>query len=100
MAVVVIKNGKPVTRRVVCAALRRRKDGFILCGPRHFDGVMRGMAVLAGGIVAWADAEEGFVDQWGRFLTREEALRVARAAKQIIRRRGGDADRLYSENLY
>jgi hypothetical protein len=45
-------------------------------------------------------AEQGFVDQHGVFLTREEAMEIARAAGQIVRRCGGDSIRLFSENLY
>jgi hypothetical protein len=44
--------------------------------------------------------EQGFIDQYGIFLSRAEALLVARTADQIIRRCGGDEDALYSENLY
>jgi hypothetical protein len=43
---------------------------------------------------------QGFLDNKGIFLTREEAHTVAKAAGQIVRRVGGDANRLYSENLY
>lgn len=45
-------------------------------------------------------AEQGFIDQRGAFLTREEAHKVATGAGQIIRRCGGDDGRLFSENLY
>jgi len=44
--------------------------------------------------------EQGFVDQHGEFMTREEAHKVAIEAGQIIRRCGGDEERLFSENLY
>ena len=43
---------------------------------------------------------QGFIDQRGNFLTREEAWIVAEASGQIIRRVGGDGKKLYSENLY
>jgi hypothetical protein len=77
-------------RVVVCAALRRRE--VIICGPRHWDSICRGTSKDG-----W---EQGFVDQKGVFLTREEAWPIAKAAGQIIRRVGGDEGRLYSENLY
>ena len=48
----------------------------------------------------WTRAEQGFVDQFGVFLTREEAWDVASKAGQIVRRVGGDGGCLYSENLY
>lgn len=80
-----------VGRRVVCAALRDL-NGTIICGPRHWDSLCRGTSKDG-----W---EQGFVDQRGVFLTREEAWQVAFNAGQIIRRVGGDGKRLFSENLY
>jgi hypothetical protein len=78
-------------RVVVCAALRN-VHGTIICGPRHWDSICRGTSKDG-----W---EQGFVDQRGVFMTREEAWKVAEAAMQIIRRCGGDGERLFSENLY
>lgn len=46
---------------------------------------------------------QGFVDNEGNFLTREEAWKVAERCGQIIRRCGGDTANggtLYSENLW
>jgi hypothetical protein len=85
--------------RVVCAAVR--KGDTIICSPRHFDRLMRAI-VEAFADEGWdcTDLEQGFVDQFGAFMTREEALVVAKAAGQIVRRCGGDEHRLYSENLY
>lgn len=79
-----------VDRRVVCAALRH--GSVIICGPRHWDAICRGSSKDG-----W---EQGFVDQRGEFLTREEAWTVAFCAGQILRRVGGDGERLFSENLY
>ena len=87
-----------VQRRIVCAALRRA-DGAILCGPRHFDNIMRVQARLTG-IDTWVGAKQGFVDQFGVFMGRVEAREVAGIAGQIIRRCGGDCKELCSENLY
>ena len=44
--------------------------------------------------------EQGFVDQRGEFLTREEAHSIALAEDQIRRRCGDDERTLFSENLY
>lgn len=82
-------------RRVVCAALRNQ-DGMIVCGARHNDAVMRAQM----GSADWRKADQGFIDQYGVFMTREEAHKVAIEAGQIIRRCGGDEKRLFSENLY
>jgi hypothetical protein len=43
---------------------------------------------------------QGFVTTTGRFVGRREAHRIASAAGQIIKRCGGDAETLYSENLW
>jgi len=88
-------NDKP-QRYVVCAA--NRKADVIICGARHFDTVMRSNIKLLGlQFTAW---EQGFIDQFGVFMTREEAFIVATDANQIRRRCGGDDGRLFSENLY
>ena len=84
-------------RLIVCAAMR--KSGHVICGARHFDGIMRSAIYLLSdqSHVGW---EQGFIDNKGQFLTREEAWEVANAAGQIRRRCGGDNGRLFSENLY
>ena len=93
-----------LVRRVVCAA-NKLDDGTVICGARHWDGVMRAVCRKlddsAGRTVTVA--EQGFIDQRGRFLSRQEAWEVAEAAGQIARRVGGDKSNggtLYSENLY
>lgn len=46
---------------------------------------------------------QGFVDEKGNFLTRQEAWKVAEANNQIVNRCGGDTSNggtLYSENLW
>lgn len=50
--------------------------------------------------ILYEPLDEGFIDQFGNFLTREEAHVIAVKQNQIIRRCGGDESRLYSENLY
>lgn len=88
-------------RRVVCAAVRDSIDGLVICGPRHFDMTMhRTIDELVPCDRSWPDADQGFVDQWGVFMSREEAHIVATEAGQILRRVGGDSEKLYSENLY
>lgn len=93
-----ITEGKMLPR-VVCAANRCRETGRIAIGIRHFCPIMRAnMDAMPG--PKWASSEQGFVDQGGKFLTREEALRIAKEAGQIVRRCGGDEFKLFSENLY
>ena len=82
---------------VVCAA-NRMPDGHLLIGVRHWDKLMRTQAGKLG--YKGGNEEQGFVDQMGEFLTREEALQIAKDGNQIRRRCGGDEHALYSENLY
>lgn len=92
-----------VRRRAVCAAIQS-PNGAIICSPRHYDPLMHAQLNMVNpDNKEWKDRSkivQGFVDQWGRFMDRETALRVATDAGQIIRRCGGDNRRLYSENLY
>lgn len=91
-----------VIEYIVCAANRRHSDGLIVCSARHYDPVMRAMMDATGGSESWRGrlSEQGFINQWGDFLTREEALEIAKKTGQIRRRCGGDSDILFSENLY
>lgn len=90
-------------RRVVCAA--NRSGSFLVLAPRHWDPVMRMTAENINNLSNPYDREweQGFIDQWGIWMDRREAWRVAAAAGQILYRCGGDATdggTLYSENLY
>ena len=87
-------------RRVVCAA-NKFPDGTLLLGARHWDYEMRAIhrRLYANRHESGLE-QQGFIDQYGRFMTREEAWIVAMEAGQIIRRCGGDEGCLYSENLY
>lgn len=55
---------------------------------------------VTGGFPYWNDCEQGFIDQYGNFYTREEAYFVAEENGQIIKKCGGDRVSLFSENLY
>lgn len=97
-------NIKKPQQVVVCAACRR--GDIILAGARHFDKVMLSQAKAIDGALrpgAGFEFEEGFIDQFGDFLTREEAMAIAIAAGQkvdIERGCGGHKDTLFSEGLY
>jgi len=89
---------------IVCAACRRGE--IIIAGARHFDKVMLSqIRAIDGGLFAGAgvEFEEGFIDQFGDFLTREEAMNIAIAAGQkvdIEKGCGGFKHMLFSEGLY
>lgn len=87
-------------RRIVCAALRLRNSEEVICSARHFDPLMRSQIAAREGIETWKSAEQGFVDQFGIFVNREDAHCIAKEAGQILRRCGEDTETLFSENLY
>lgn len=91
---------RPV-RRVVCAACRSGE--LIIAGARHFDSVMHRQIAAIDPEKRPRHWEQGFIDQFGVFMNRQEAMQVALAAGQpvdIERGCGGDKTTLYSEGLY
>jgi hypothetical protein len=93
-------------RRVVCAAIRAA-DGSLLLGIRHYSRDMyKQIAARHDGFKFKhrRDEDQGFVDQRGVWMSREEAYQVAEAAGQIVRPeacgQGLDGPKLYSEGLY
>lgn len=93
-------------RRVVCAAIRG-KGGELLLGIRHYSADMHRQIerrVDGSNFLHRLDDNQGFVDQHGVFMSREEAWKVAAAAGQIVRPEacgtGLDGPKLYSEGLY
>ena len=102
-----------LAKRVVCAAMLM-KDGTIVTGVRHYSPEMRVILKKLYGEKYHLEVEkQGFVDQFGNFLSRGEAWKIARDQKQIIRPTGfevvGDQvyidelapeGMLFSENLY
>jgi len=88
-------------RRVVCAAIR--SGAVVLCGPRHHHCFALAHLLTRDGLLELGDPngwQQGFVDQWNQFMTREEALALALQNGQRVHRCGGDDRRLFSENLY
>lgn len=90
--------------RIVCAA-NQLPDGTLLVGPRHWGPTMRQQADTykkAHGISEkrLAVAKQGFIDQFGKFYSREEAWKIAEANGQIIRDHDKCVGELFSEHLY
>jgi hypothetical protein len=106
---------------VVCAANRHEVTGLIVTGARHLDSVMRTQIFALTGnghevSVDWINNVDtlitsdrgwyppdcqGFIDNFGDWLNREEAWYVADKAGQIIRQNEfGRVGYLFSENLY
>lgn len=92
----------PPSETVVCAA-NRLKDGTIICGARHWDGIMCCLSdKLKSDDIDCGNVEQGFINQWGIFLTRKEAMKVVKKSGQPFNqeRNGGSDGELYSEGLY
>ena len=86
---------------VVCAAMLM-KDSSIVTGVRHFSPDMRAIMRLAYGEKGYhlKVKEQGFVDQWGKFLSRKEAFVIAKKMNQIREGSRVVEGELFSENLY
>ncbi len=94
-------EGSDLQQRIVCAA-NRREGNIIVAGARHFDDVMRSQIRQMVTVLPkpWTGWEQGFIDNFGDFLTREEAWPIAEAAGQVIRNHDLHRGTLYSEHLY
>lgn len=91
-------------RRIVCAA-NRLKDGTVILGIRHWDDFMHRTFEQIKDDDKEEDAvighQQGFIDQWGNFVSRREAWDIALHQEQIVRTGPGfEGPDLYSENLY
>ena len=98
--------------RIVCAAMLM-EDNSIVAGVRHFSPEMRAVMQLAYGPKYHLKVkEQGFVNQFGVFYTRQAAWKIAHKNGQIIRPTGLEFNPvtasfnlkydgvLFSENLY
>ena len=86
--------------KIICAACRH--EDIIIVGPRHWDNTMHRTAKLMK-VDDKLHFEQGFIDQFGNFYNRGEAMIIAKAAGQEIdidRGCGRDNTTLYSEGLY
>lgn len=93
-------------RRVVCAAIRAA-DGSLLLGVRHYSRDMHEQIAARRDGEKFKhrhDEDQGFVDQRGVYMTREEAFQIAAEQGQIWDFKacgnGLNGPRLYSEGLY
>lgn len=94
------KQGHPVVaERIVCAA-NMFEDGTIVLGVRHGCEIMLKSA-KAMGKANLLHTKQGFYTNWQRFVSREEAMKIACEQGQLLRPEGThNPDVLYSECLY
>lgn len=97
-------NDLPI-RVVVCAANRIADDkkhaGLIIPANRHHSPTMNALYTALG--LKGGHDDQGFIDQWGQFMDRKEALKVAMSSGQPfdVERNGcgNPPDELYSEGI-
>lgn len=90
-------------RRVVCAALRGDGRNDFILGLRHYSQDMVTQIDLrfdSNDFYCLSGDNQGFVDNFGKYMTRKEAYQVALAANQIIYPEACTNEELYSEGLY
>ena len=89
----------PIKRIVVTAANKLGDTGVILVGSRHWDKLMHSqMDAMSMSQPKASEIEQGFIDQYGQFLTRKEAYYIAHHNFQPLI--GEDWGELFSENLH
>lgn len=89
---------------IVCAAVKF----FNICDPdidiiisstRHYDQII--LDILDNfAYDEWEEKEQGFITNFGRFVDRKEALKIAKENNQVKYSIGYEPDELYSEMLY
>lgn len=87
--------------RIVCAAICS-KNGNIVTSARHYDCNMLNIIGLMDNPEEFyhrGESDQGFIDQFGKYYTREEAYVIAKANGQIIRDHHITGE-LFSEHLY
>ncbi|OOS01241.1 hypothetical protein B0186_03955 [Canicola haemoglobinophilus] len=99
-----ITKGEQVPELIVCAAVRF----FNICDPsieidipsvRHMDTFTHSILEQFS-YDEWRQKEQGFLTNKMRFVSRKEALEIAKANNQIRRDIGYESKELYSEMLY
>ena len=91
----------PVTAvpHIVCAA--QKYSNIIIPSPRHMDNTAHLLIKLVLGPNGARAMEQGFIDQWGRWYSREHAWDVVQWNGQPFNQeRNGPSGTLYSEGLY
>ncbi len=91
------------TPRIVCAAIRGA-DGRIVTSARHYDKNMLNQIEMMkdpDNFYHRSGDDQGFIDQFGNYLTRQEAYVIAYRNEQIRREvNTSQENTLFSEHLY
>jgi len=92
-------------RRIVCSACwycyaDDHPHVHVVLGPRHWDDTMRKQYTDQKHYLPHQIWKQGFIDNFGKLHSREDALVIARRMNQVVRELDYDTDKLYSEMLY
>lgn len=85
--------------RIAGVAIRHGDRVYACMAPSRHSDIMRALAATEGPMSMAAFGDQGFVTYGGKFLDRYQALQVARAESQLIRKTG-NSNELYSEDLW
>ena len=90
-------------KRIIVTAANKVGD-IIIPGVRHHDPIMRDLYDRLGLKKVFNIEEQGFIDQYGQFVTREDARIIFDTNKQISKRSDGrqpnDPVLLFSEDIH
>lgn len=96
-----------IKRFIVCAANRytTNQGEVVVIGVRHYYPIMRKFIYAVqfeqGEKLLMQSGDQGFIDQWGNWISREDALFIAESNGQYINyESNGSTTKLFSEGLY
>jgi len=94
-----VSNGVTPADRLVAAA-NKLESGLIVVGVRHHDPIMNAQIKASG--ESHIRCEQGFIDNRGNFLTREEAMPLYHEGRErgLYREKDQPMHMLFSEDLY
>lgn len=93
------ENGISRPKEIIVCAANKMKCGVVLCGARHWDSTM--VQQFRAMNIDTRIHEQGFINQFGEFRTRREAMRIVKENGQPFNvERNGCEKELFSEGLY
>lgn len=96
------KNGIKKPQEIIVCAANKFDSGLIITGARHWDQIMHTTADAIGKEKLGKEVDQGFINQFGEYRTRTEAMEIVKQNGQRfdIERNGHSDDILFSEGLY
>ena len=79
--------------------IEKTNEEVVLCGARHGDVFKQLEPLGFGPQSGYKEIEQGFIDQYNNFLTREEAFKHAKETGQLCARLIHDRETIYGTKL-